>query len=195
MYKPYQSNTGFTLAELLIALSILGVIATFTIPKLITTQANGRYNASAKEVASMITAAHQLASKDGILSSSTTPGALSQYMNYVSVDTSSVIDDINGNTTTTCSATTVCLNLHAGGKLFLWNDSFTGTNTTNAIMFQFDPDGVNTDGTTNGPGKSVKFVLYYNGKLTTRADVLTGTVDSLGSYTPNTTADPSWFRW
>ena len=195
MCRLNNSNPGFTLAELLIALLVLGEIATFTIPKIITAQANGRYNASAKEVAGMLATAHQLAFKNGILSSSTTPGALSQYMNYVSVDTSSDIDGMYGSTTSTCSASTVCLTLHNGGKLFLYNDYFNGTNTTNVIMFQFDPDGINTDGTTNGPGKSVKFVLYYNGRLTTRANVLAGSVDNLGSYSPSTTLDPSWFSW
>lgn len=37
---------GFTLAELLISLAILGVIATFTIPKILSSQQNGSLNAS-----------------------------------------------------------------------------------------------------------------------------------------------------
>ncbi|MBL8031855.1 MAG: prepilin-type N-terminal cleavage/methylation domain-containing protein [Candidatus Doudnabacteria bacterium] len=40
---------GFTLAELLIALVILGVIATFTIPKVLYANQNTKYNAIAKE--------------------------------------------------------------------------------------------------------------------------------------------------
>ena len=42
---------GFTLAELLIALTILGVIAIFTIPKVLQSQQDTRYSAAAKEVA------------------------------------------------------------------------------------------------------------------------------------------------
>lgn len=42
---------GFTLAELLIALGISGVIATFAIPKILAAQTNGKYKAVAKEAA------------------------------------------------------------------------------------------------------------------------------------------------
>lgn len=44
-----RTQSGFTLAELLIALTILGVIATFTIPKILTAQQASTYNAIAKE--------------------------------------------------------------------------------------------------------------------------------------------------
>ena len=143
----------------------------------------------------MIAGAFQQAQMSGSISSSSTAGILSQYMNYVSVDTSSSIDNINGGTTNSCSSDGPCLNLHNGGKLLLWNHSFGGANTTNVLMFQFDPDGVVTDGTTNGPGKAVKFALYYNGMVTSRANVLAGTTDSAGPFGASATADPSWFQW
>lgn len=50
---------GFTLAELLISLAILGVIATFTIPKIIKAQQDAKFNAIAKEAATMVTGAYQ----------------------------------------------------------------------------------------------------------------------------------------
>ncbi|HEY9745532.1 MAG TPA: prepilin-type N-terminal cleavage/methylation domain-containing protein [Oculatellaceae cyanobacterium] len=50
--------TGFTLAELLIALSILGLIATFTIPKVLVAQQDMTYRANAKDVAAAISAAY-----------------------------------------------------------------------------------------------------------------------------------------
>ena len=40
---------GFTLAELLISLGILGLIATFTIPKIVGAAGDSKYNAAAKE--------------------------------------------------------------------------------------------------------------------------------------------------
>jgi flagellar biosynthesis protein FlhA len=50
---------GFTLAELLIALAILGVIATFTIPKIINAQQNQSYIAATKEVCATMANAYQ----------------------------------------------------------------------------------------------------------------------------------------
>lgn len=51
-----QTPKGFTLAELLIALMILGEIATFTIPKILSAQTNGRKNAIFKETISTLSA-------------------------------------------------------------------------------------------------------------------------------------------
>jgi prepilin-type N-terminal cleavage/methylation domain-containing protein len=49
-----RSLSGFTLAELLIALAILGVIATFTIPKVLQSQQNGQKIAIFKETIAAI---------------------------------------------------------------------------------------------------------------------------------------------
>ncbi len=53
--KPQAS--GFTLAELLIALAILGIIAVFTIPKLLNAQADARNKALFKEDFALISGA------------------------------------------------------------------------------------------------------------------------------------------
>lgn len=79
---------GFTLAELLIALGILGVIATFTIPKVLSAQQETQKKAIAKEVASMITGAYQLYVKDNGYSTSISGASLVPYLNYVRIDTS-----------------------------------------------------------------------------------------------------------
>lgn len=93
-FKPHY---GFTLAELLISLAILAEIATFTIPKVLTSQQNGKYNAAAKEAASMVSAASQQLQYTGTVSASTTGSELTPYLNYVKYDTSGTqVDDRAG---------------------------------------------------------------------------------------------------
>lgn len=65
-----NGQRGFTLAELLIAVAILGEIATFTIPKIINAQQSGQKKAIFKETFSSISAlAYQ-----GMISGSVTNG-------------------------------------------------------------------------------------------------------------------------
>lgn len=52
----HLKTSGFTLAELLIALAILGVIATFSIPKVLQAQQDGRNQAVLKTNASQLSA-------------------------------------------------------------------------------------------------------------------------------------------
>lgn len=52
--SPRRDYKGFTLAELLIALAILGVIATFTIPKILQAQQNQKKQAILKETISIV---------------------------------------------------------------------------------------------------------------------------------------------
>ena len=80
---PKGLNSGFTLAELLIALLILGEISTFTIPKIIYSQQNQKYNAIAKESAAMISAAYQQYQYSG--NSLTTMSATSLTSSYAPI--------------------------------------------------------------------------------------------------------------
>jgi prepilin-type N-terminal cleavage/methylation domain-containing protein len=108
---------GFTLAELLIALMILGVISTFAIPKIITTQQMMANNAKAKEVIATISGAYQAAQSNGIITGSSKATDLLPYMNYLSIDTSSQIDwPVGTSGPATCSGTDKCLNLHGVGN-------------------------------------------------------------------------------
>jgi prepilin-type N-terminal cleavage/methylation domain-containing protein len=186
---------GFTLAELLICLVILGVIATFTIPKIITSQVNGQYNASAKEVASMISGAYTSYSRSNTVTSNTSAGDLTPYMNYVAPDSSTTIDLFQEATTRACNGGYSCVKLHNGGMLLWASAGFMGTNTTNAVYFYYDPDARVTDGTTNGPGKSVCLWLYYDGRITSYTNLSPGTVYGGGTVGALPTADPPWFSW
>jgi prepilin-type N-terminal cleavage/methylation domain-containing protein len=183
---------GFTLAELLISLAILGVIATFTIPKVLNSQQSSRNNAIAKEAMGTIEAAYQQHKLNGQLSSNTTGADLTQYINYVLVSTGINIDDRpgGGGNIGCIGGAWPCLKLHNGAILQPMGDSFGGTSTTNYIPFTLDPDGIYT-----GAEDSLRIVLYYNGKITSRNNCQTGSVSSVGLCGPMTGGDPAWFSW
>ena len=189
-----NSLTGFTLAELLIALAILGVIATFTIPKILNNADTSGWNAKSKEVANMIISSRDKLLIDGQFSVDTAGGDMTPYMKHIKVDTTSSIDGVQTAGSVACNATRYCLELHNGGKLMVWHNlKFNGSHSSNAIQFFFDPDG-KYSGTTTGPGKSVAFVLYYDGLLRTFGTQEPNTcIDSCSGPTP--AYDPPWFSW
>src|SRR6478609_1904821 len=177
-----KSKVGFTLAELLIALVILGEIATFTIPKIITSQANARKNAMTKEVSGILASAFQTYATSQQLTSSTTPGVLISYLNYVKVDSSTVIDDAPTFSSQTCgSNNTLCLKLHNGGIL-QYSQVATYTTPSSTWIFIFDPDG-SYGGSSSGDSKSVRLELFQTGRLTTTGILV------------NSMYDPSWLKW
>lgn len=194
---------GFTLAELLIALAIIGEIATFTIPKIISTTQRKEYNLKAKEASAMVAAAyHNYKMANRVDALTFTLMDLTPYFNYVNIESGNLIDREQGNTTFTCGAPYMCFKLHNGGVLqFYTLNCFQQSNTTNSIVFSFDPDGT-TDGTTNGPGKGIQFYLYYDGYMTDRGNVKPNTLmgnwcpgGSTPTILPDSTKVPPWFSW
>lgn len=178
--SPKSPLFGFTLAELLIALVILGEIATFTIPKILISQSNGRNNAIAKETMASIASAYQMVqlNSSGGVSFSTTIGALTQYMNYVAVDTTSTIDAYPGSASDTfpCSSYT-CIKLHNGGLFMM--DIIPFGSSGGIVDGVLDPDG-----TLTSRKDSISFILYYKGRVQTIAD-----------YTGNASYTPTWFSY
>ena len=90
--KRIESCLGFTLAEVLIALALLGIIAAFTIPKILQNSGNNAYNSQAKEYMGMLSTAYVSDLLNNKLTSTTT---LTQFIDAhlnVTRDTSSLTD-------------------------------------------------------------------------------------------------------
>jgi prepilin-type N-terminal cleavage/methylation domain-containing protein len=184
---------GFTLAELLICIAILGEIATFTIPKILTAQQNQKANAITKEDVGILSQALQIARLNGTLSASTKLTDLTPYMNYVKTDNSSTFDDFYTPGTTSSCATHLCVHQHNGTVLMLDWPAFGGTGSTNALFFSVDPNG-KYDGTVNGPGNSVGFFLFYNGRVATVSEA-GATCNSNNCANFSSVITPPWFSW
>lgn len=115
---------AFTLSELLIALAILGVIATFTIPKILQAQQDQQFNASVKEAIGMVSAAYEVYKTKNPITAGTKMADLTPYMNYVAVDTTTVIDNNYGVPWVSSPCGTYdCLRLHSGAILLYDDDS------------------------------------------------------------------------
>ncbi len=195
---PRNRHKGFTLAELLISLAILGVIATFVIPKIIVNSQNSTYNSAVLEAAGTVSGAYQRYQSQNQITASFSIKDLTAYLNYIAVDTSSTVVSWQTSTTFTCSATAPCLKLHNGSSLQYWAtiDSFGGTSTINAVPFLVDPDSKVTDGTTNGPGKAVALWLYADGHIGDYGNMRAGTTYTGGSSTSSLPSRiPPWFHW
>lgn len=199
-WLPKQAHTrtamGFTLAELLISLAILGEIAVFTIPKILIAQQNQKFQAIGKETASMVASAFAAYQAAGLASTSTKMADLTPYMNYVSLDATSLVDYVATQTSKDCSSSAVCYRLHNGAIFWFWpgGTTFGGSANNNALTFFVDPDG-SYSGSTSTPGKSAQFFLYYNGRLSNRGNIANPTLADGSSFSPNQNYEPDWFSW
>lgn len=185
---------GFSLVELLISLAIMGVLMAFTVPPLLQSQnsnASSKYSAMSKDVAFMVMNAYdQYRQSNATVATNTTAGALSAYMNFVSVDTTTALL-VDGHPTTgalACSASRACLKLHNGGVLQMQAETFNGSTTLNCIQFRFDPDGTYT-----GNQDSIQYELYYDGTMKTRGTAKTNSTHSGATFSSGSSNDPTWF--
>ena len=155
--KHLPKQPAFTLAELLIALAILGVIATFTIPKILDSGSNNQYNAMAKEAAAIMTGAYQQLKLNGTVSAQTNSSDLTPYINYVLATSAGEQLQVPWGIIS-CTAATPCYQLHNGGWIRVYEHTqreFGGTTATNIISMQFDPDGTGQD-------DGINFWLFYS---------------------------------
>lgn len=179
------AKSGFTLAELLISLAILGVIAAFTIPKILTATSNGQNTSIAKEAAAMVAGSFSNYQLNNGIASGVTGGALTQYMNYVKTDTTTTYTGSGGTALDACTATLPCLVLHNGGILqYDTAQTFGGTASPSSVVFNVDPDG-------NGTQGRISFVVFANGRVTTGANSTGLTHGTAGTIALQGT-DPSY---
>jgi prepilin-type N-terminal cleavage/methylation domain-containing protein len=185
-------KSGFSLVELLIALAILGTLATVLIPKISTSMvANPQKNtATAKTVAIMVlNAFERYNSSHGGITTSLTVSDLTPYMNFISVDTTSIVDDHPGSGTGNCSdSSTMCLKMYSGGILWFNNwCPLVGLTSVNALFLNYDPDGkISND-------KALDILLYSDGSIKTKGTGKTGTQVCYNPAATGGSYDPDWF--
>jgi prepilin-type N-terminal cleavage/methylation domain-containing protein len=82
---PRYAQIGFTLAELVVALAILGVIISFSIPKIFSVQQNSKMKSIAKESFGAMSAAYSIYKLNNSVDGNTNILNLTSYLNYVQV--------------------------------------------------------------------------------------------------------------
>lgn len=196
-YRAQCVAKGFTLSELLVSLAILGVIATFTIPKVLQAQQNSAYKSKAKEAVEMVSSAYQIYRSKNTVGSLTSFHDMTPYVNYVRFTNAlTPMDGPPSQAPVNCGTavqTFPCIILHNGAVLRYRaiTGSFGGTATTNAIWFMLDPDGIENNDPADG--KSFTFYLYTTGRVVDSPNVLPGTRDASGLL--SAVANPAWFDW
>jgi len=185
-----KASYAFTLAELLIALAILGVIAAFSIPKVLQAQQENHWNSVAKETAGMLTQAYQLYKLNGGDPTQMKAANITPYMNYIKIFTNNEQVSAENTGTYSCLSNHPCLYFTNGSSLAYWvDDQFGGTAATNGMPFILDVDAQ------PGGATGIVFWLYYSGKLRTRSSIDAGTTDSSGQVWNPGSGEPPWFHW
>lgn len=195
------ASKGFTLSELLIALAILGLIATFTIPKVLQSVGNSSNKTVVREAASMISGAFDAVTADqsGIIDyTNDKVTKLAAKFNYVETVATGSIQNSAGAAGTNCAAGggVTCYRLHNGAILaFDTDDDFDASSSTGAMVFHIDPDGT-------GTAASVSLVLGSNGRMISGADLASVNISALTTAATtgadgltSATTNPSWFTW
>jgi prepilin-type N-terminal cleavage/methylation domain-containing protein len=191
----HYHRDGFTLAELLIVMGILSFVLVVSFAKTLTAFRATQYNATAKEAASLITSAYVSYKNDKGIVPATFKGAdLLPYMNVISEDITSIIQDNESSSPSTfaCADSWVqCYALHNGAVIvFFPFNEFGLQQNDHFIWIELDPDGA-------GPAYSVTLLLFYNGRLSSEGDA-GGATKSWGTlYTgllPCVLCNPSWWK-
>jgi hypothetical protein len=157
-------------------------------------------SSSGRQSIGLISAAYTRYLIDYSVSSAVTPGALTPYMNYVSVDTttSSALDDSPTFGSRSCSASAPCLRMHDGSIIqYEATGSFGGTGSGQALFFFIDPDGSYSSTTTGTAtnGKALRVAVKYSGRITSMGASEVNLCNSIYCLGTGSAWDPSWFSW
>jgi hypothetical protein len=161
-------------------------------------QQNRKFKALAKEAAGTLTVAYANYKLNNQTTTTMYPSDLFVSINYTRLDTSSSMDGEQTQGASICASPGApCIRLHNGAMVMAWDvcGHFGGSGTTNAVWYQIDLDGAVTDGTTNGPGKSVVFALYHSGRLATYGTLAANSTSQSCPIGADATRDPPWFNW
>lgn len=195
--RHYQS--GFTLAELAVSLSLIMVLAIVLYPTLITNVGDDKIIGVSKGGAVDIAQSFSNYQRENPVAAGTlSTDILSYYGNYVRVINNGTANLQLENVinkgcsvlspcayTSPCDATTPCYVLNNGALLQYDPAASFGGMTPNqhALRFVLDPDNT-------GPQVATIFVLYSTGRVTTLGNATAGT--TYADLLPTNNADPSY---
>lgn len=151
----HAHNKAFTLAELLIALSILGVIAIFTIPKLLQNQQDSRRIAVFKETLATISNLNDLMMKDGSITTVAAEKAfVKDHLNYA--QRCATQPDAEG-----------CWNVPDGfgtagnADGYILHNGATITSFNGSGLPNYESLGIDWNGPANGPNQEGNDIIYF----------------------------------
>jgi prepilin-type N-terminal cleavage/methylation domain-containing protein len=190
---------GFTMSELLIGLGILGLIAAFSVPKLLNVSNAALANAKVHKAAQAVVNGLEKWTQENGRSASTTPANIMNVVQHNglitdgrSVDwTPGTSDDFTCVTNPAADHESSCYQMPDGSVLFFilhWSSAdFTsfGTSPENSLYFGVDPDGIVTEDTSrSSTSNTTAFYLSFNGRLRERGRLKDGSNTLQPQWTP-----------
>ena len=196
-------NTGFTLTELLVGLGILGLIAAFAVPKVLTASGAALANAKVHKAAQAVVNGYEKWTQENGRNPTTTPVDVMTFVQHNGrITDGSKVDGVPSwlSSGLPCVADPVtgingqCYRMPDGSILwFLGNQtasanysSFGSGNAYNSLHFGVDPDGIYTAGTSKDSNSmSTAFFLSLNGRLRERGRAKGGPWAGETKHTPD----------
>jgi prepilin-type N-terminal cleavage/methylation domain-containing protein len=195
----HYSKTGFTLTELMIALGLVGILASIALPALLNAPQQGLVSARAKRGQATVASAYTQFVNDRGRSSTLRLNDFVDNINHTGEVTTGLMDAPPSGTAISfdcADATIACYRLQDDSVLvYDTTQPFGGTTNWHAISYFIDPDGryegsVTTN--TTSISKSTQFLLYYDGKTRTAGRALTGSLIN-GTAAGLTVTDPTYY--